>query len=111
MLRAAGWHDAERGQQRAGGANSPDVKGGPPGVHFEVKRTEALRLVPALEQAEADAGARAVPIVAWRPNGARWACLLRAEDMLQLLWLAERGAKGLGYSDLSGVLAIVRTPR
>ena len=31
VLRAAGWVNAERGQQRAGGADSPDVRGGPRG--------------------------------------------------------------------------------
>ena len=41
---------ARRGVQYAGGADSPDVIGFE-GVHIEVKRTEALRLYPALEQA------------------------------------------------------------
>lgn len=67
-LRAHGY-DAERGQQRAGGGDSPDVAGGIPGTHVEVKRTEAFRLYDAVNQARRDsAGTGKIPYVAHRCN-------------------------------------------
>ena len=92
LLREFGYHTAKRGQQFKGGAESPDVDG-VPGVHFEVKRTEALRLYDAVDQARRDAGGKAVPIVAHRCNGARhrttcrgdWLFVLGAEDFFRLL--------------------------
>lgn len=77
---------ARRGQQHAGGPESPDVVC--PALdeyHFEVKRVEALRLNAALDQAIADAGAGQTPVVAWRQNHRPWVVFLRAEDFLRLL--------------------------
>ena len=51
-----------RGQQHAGGADSPDIKG-QPGVHIEVKRVEKLNLENAMAQSIAESGAGEVPIV------------------------------------------------
>ena len=48
-IRAAGWQ-AERGQQRSGSPDSPDVKTDMP-IHFEVKAVEKLNLGAAVEQA------------------------------------------------------------
>ena len=42
LLRSYGY-DTHRGQQYHGGKDSPDVVG-LPGIHIEVKRTEAFRL-------------------------------------------------------------------
>ena len=68
---------AERGQQRKGGADSPDVTHSIPYAHFEVCRTEALGigtevLRKKLNQAEKDAGPSKVPCVVWRRNRLGW---------------------------------------
>ena len=47
--------EARRGQQFAGGPDSPDVIGWP-GVHIEAKHVERLNLEDAMKQAERDAG-------------------------------------------------------
>ena len=65
LLRSYGY-DAHRGQQFHGGKESPDVVG-LPGIHIEVKRTEAFRLWDALSQAKTDAGDK-MPIVVHRKN-------------------------------------------
>lgn len=97
VLRAAGWPGAERGQQRAGGADAPDVRGGPQGVHFEVKFVEALSARRALDQAVADAEGGALPIVAWKTSRAPWVAILGMDDLLTLLRLAGGGAANAGY--------------
>ena len=51
-------------------------------LHFEIKRVEALRLYPSLEQAAADAGADQVPIVFPRPNRRPWICCFYLDDLL-----------------------------
>lgn len=85
-LRTYGYVGAERGAQRSGSPDSPDVK--VPSlaglVHFEVKRAERLSLWSALNQATDEAG-EAMPVVAHRPNGKPWVCVLRGEDLLWLL--------------------------
>lgn len=84
FLREHGYAGARRGQQFKGGTDSPDVVG-LDGFHTEVKRTEALRLYDALDQAKNDAGAGKVPVVAHRKNKERWVAILDMEDFLALL--------------------------
>lgn len=55
-------------------------------VHFEVKRTESLSIYTAMAQAMIDCGAK-VPVVAHRRNNKDWLCVLRADDLLDLLAL------------------------
>ena len=63
---------ARRGQQFAGGTDSPDVVcPSMPDVHHEVKRTERLHLHDALDQAIRDAVTK-LPIVWYRRNGYGW---------------------------------------
>lgn len=76
--------EAHRGRQYQGSDDSPDVKADLPGVHWEVKRTEALSLYPAIEQAAADA-ADSVPVVLHRRNGKPWLCVVRADDLPALV--------------------------
>jgi len=89
-LEAAQWfrdhgHPARRGQQFAGGADSPDViVGDLPHVHFEVKRTERLDLEAAMGQAIYD-GRDRTPVVMHRRNRGEWLMTMRAEDALDLL--------------------------
>lgn len=77
--------DARRGQQYAGGSESPDVVGGISGLHFEVKRTEKLQLVPALEQAEDDRGFYDVPVVVWRKSRMSWHLIIPAIRMFDFV--------------------------
>ena len=75
---------ARRGVQYAGGADSPDVIGFD-GVHIEVKRTEALRLYPALEQAMAERRPGDIATVWHRSNGRPWAVIMPASDFIALM--------------------------
>ena len=81
LLRSYGY-DCHRGQQFHGGADSPDVVG-LPGIHIEVKRTEAFRLWDALSQAKADAGDK-MPIVVHRKNDCEWVIVQPLEDWIKL---------------------------
>lgn len=76
--------EARRGQQFHGGAGSPDVVTSLPGVHFEVKRVEAIRIYAAMEQAMLD-GVGKMPVVAHRKNRGEWLAILRMDDLLKLL--------------------------
>jgi hypothetical protein len=75
--------EARRGQQHHGGPDAPDVQAAIPGVHFEVKRVEALRLYPALEQAITDAGEN-LPVVLHRANQKPWVAIVRLDDLPKL---------------------------
>lgn len=83
FLREHGF-DAHRGRQYHGGPDSPDVVG-IPGYHIEVKRTEAFRLYPALEQAQEDAGEGETPVVFHRKNGKRWVVVMDAESFIDMI--------------------------
>jgi len=84
LLTAEGF-EARRGQQHRGGPDSPDVIcPALPDLHFEVKRTERLRLYDALTQARQEAGGR-LPVVAHRRNGCDWVAVLGLEDLLTIL--------------------------
>ena len=74
--------EARRGCQNAGGPDSPDVTSGPPGIHFECKRVQALNLGAAMGQAILDAG-DAVPVVAHRKNHEHWRLTIRADDLCE----------------------------
>jgi len=71
-LRNLGFPDARRGVQYQGAPGSPDVVGGIPGTHCEVKRTEKLRIYKAMNQAEAETGPGEIPYVAHRKNNTDW---------------------------------------
>ena len=74
-----------RGRQYHGGPESPDLAGDLPGLHLEVKRVEALRLYPSLEQARRDAATDEVPAVIHRPNRKPWVVIVYADDLIRLL--------------------------
>jgi len=75
--------EARRGRQYQGTDQSPDVLADIPGVHFEVKRGEALRLYSAIEQAAADAGEN-VPVVLHRANQKPWVAIVQLDDLPHL---------------------------
>ena len=74
-----------RGRQYCGGPESPDLAGDLPGLHLEVKRVEALRLYPSLEQARRDSGTGEVPAVMHRTNRKPWVVIVYADDLIRLL--------------------------
>lgn len=73
---------ARRGQQFAGGPDSPDIVGGIPGTHCEVKRVEKLNIDNAMEQAVRDCGSK-IPYVAHRKNNKSWLITIRALDLVK----------------------------
>jgi hypothetical protein len=75
--------EARRGRQYCGDPEAPDIRTAIAGVHFEVKRCEALRLYAALEQAAADA-CQNVPLVLHRANGRPWVAIVWLEDLPRL---------------------------
>lgn len=75
--------EARRGRQYCGSDGAPDIVTGLDGVHFEVKRTEGLRLYPALDQAIGDAGNK-LPVVLHRANNQPWVAIVRLDDLPQL---------------------------
>ncbi|MDL2318238.1 hypothetical protein LJC74_04000 [Eubacteriales bacterium OttesenSCG-928-A19] len=91
LCRQHGIQSAQRGQQFAGGIDSPDVKG-IPGVHVEVKRVERLNVQEAMQQADRDAAGLAVPIVAHRRNRTPWLITMHFEDWIKFYkaWRADR---------------------
>lgn len=81
-------YEAIRGCQNAGrdasGQEAPDIIHNVPGVHFEVKRTEKLRIQAAIDQAHKDANGK-IPIVAWRQNNWPWYAILPMDDLMEIL--------------------------
>lgn len=75
--------EAHRGCQYHGAPFAPDIRTAIAGVHFEVKRCEALRLYPALEQAARDAGDK-LPVVLHRSNRRRWVAIVALDDLPKL---------------------------
>lgn len=75
--------EAHRGRQYCGAPEAPDIRTAIAGVHFEVKRCEALRLYAAMEQAVADAGQN-VPVVLYRANHRPWVAIVRLDDLPHL---------------------------
>jgi hypothetical protein len=75
--------EARRGRQYQGCDDAPDVRTEIAGVHFEVKRTEVLRLHEALDQAITDAGEN-VPVVLHRANNRPWLAIVRLDDLPKL---------------------------
>lgn len=94
-----GWPEAKRGQQRSG-LEQADVVGGPGGIHFEVKRVEKLNVHAAYRQAQADAKAGEVPVVAMRRNGEEWLAVVDARFLLRLL----RASEQAGWLDVEDLL-------
>lgn len=75
--------DADRGCQYAGSHESPDIRTAIACVHFEVKRTESLRLYHAMNQAIADAGEN-IPVILHKQNRQPWVAIVRLDDLPQL---------------------------
>ena len=76
--------EARRGQQFAGGPDSPDVVTNIDGIHIEVKRVEAGSPYKWMAQAIRDAGLN-IPVVAHRRNDHEWLAVMRMDDLIGLL--------------------------
>lgn len=82
-LNEAGFQ-ARRGQQFAGGTDSPDVVCEALGhLHFEVKCVENLNLGKAMQQAINDAKTK-IPVVAHKKNHGAWHVTMLAKDWLEM---------------------------
>lgn len=77
-------HPARRGVQYSGSPESPDIVCPSLPFHFEVKRTERLRIHESMRQAIRDAG-DATPAVAHRRNRDDWLVTMRLSDLLELI--------------------------
>lgn len=91
VLRAAGFTQARRGQQFAGGNESPDIIVPElPTIHWECKRVQAGNPYNWMRQAMADSAGGGVvptltPVVAHKRNGEDWLAIIRLGDLIQLL--------------------------
>ena len=83
MLREYGY-EAERGQQHAGGKDSPDVKHNMGNIHIEAKDVQALNIWKALEQSERDAGEDEIPVVVFKRNYSKVYVALQFDDFVEL---------------------------
>lgn len=77
--------EARRGQQFAGGGDSPDVVHSMDGFHIEVKRSETFALYDALAQANNDKKEHEDALVFHRRNNRPWVVVMEAEDFLKLV--------------------------
>jgi hypothetical protein len=75
---------ARRGQQFAGGGESPDVITSHPLVHLECKRVERGNPYQWIDQAAADAGPK-VPVVLHKRNRREWLLIVRLSDAPRLV--------------------------
>lgn len=76
---------ARRGQQFAGGTDSPDViVPDLPDYHLESKFVEKLDVYKAMEQAVRDAGHK-TPLVFHKKSRTDWHVTIRAEDFFELI--------------------------
>lgn len=76
-------YDAHRGQQFAGGVDSPDVSG-LPGIHIECKRVENLNIHKAYAQAVRDAEGQKIPAVFHRRNRESWMVTMSLDDFMEI---------------------------
>jgi hypothetical protein len=84
LLREHGIDGARRGQQYSGLEGDSDVVG-LPGIHIESKRTEALRLWEAYDQAQREARPGLVPTVWHRSSRRPWVVILSATDFINMV--------------------------
>ena len=92
MLREYGY-EAERGQQHAGGKDSPDVKHNMPRIHIEAKDVEKLNIWSALEQSKRDAGEDEIPVVMFKRNRTQVYVAMPFEEFMDLFQAWERELK------------------
>jgi Holliday junction resolvase len=85
LLREFGFN-ARRGQQFAGGGDSPDVVSDMEGFHIEVKRTgKQTDIFAALDQAKRDRKPDEDAVVFHRKNNKDWIVAMDAREFLRLV--------------------------
>lgn len=97
---------ARRGQQFAGGTESPDVVTDFPGIHLEVKRCERGNPYDWLTQSRRDAAGKC-PLVLHRRNNQPWILMMELSDAPQFLLEAIAGpqVEGVGGRPLPGAVS------
>lgn len=78
-------HEARRGQQFSGGADSPDVICQSLPIHWEVKGVEKLNLFETMENLIEECPKGKWRAVAWKKNRLGWLISLPAEDFFDLI--------------------------
>jgi hypothetical protein len=105
-MAAAAWVDAvggtaRRGQQFAGGTDSPDVVTSFPDIHLEVKNCQRGNPYVWMEQAVRDAGGQC-PVVLHKRNNQPWLLIVRLSDAKRLAALLGEEAAAVGGEPLAG---------
>ena len=90
LLQAAGWSLARRTHDGREQSLRGDIANGPAGVHIEVKRTERANPWSWIEQANSDAAAHDVPVIAFRRSHSDWQAIIPLDELLALLKLREQ---------------------
>ena len=75
-------YDAHRGMVFY---HEPDIVGGVPGLHLEVKRQEKLALKDWMAQSESQKRAGEYPTVVHRKNREEWLITMKFEDFLEFI--------------------------
>lgn len=91
---------ARRGQQFAGGTDSPDVVHDCGAIHLEAKRVERGNPYDWMDQAVRDAGGK-IPLVLHRRNNRPWLAIVRLDDVPGLAQEIAQKAQTLGGGSLS----------
>jgi hypothetical protein len=87
---------ARRGQQFAGGTDSPDVVTSHGKLHLEVKRTERGNPYVWMEQAVRDSGGK-IPLVLHKRNRQDWLVIVRLDDVAGLAKEIGASAEAVGH--------------
>ncbi len=77
--------EARRGQQFAGGGDSPDIVSSLPGFHIECKRVESGNLYVWMDQAMRDTPGAHIPVVMHRRSRKEWVAILPLPQFLKLV--------------------------
>ena len=80
-------YDVHRTAQYRGNTGAAGDVEGLPGIHVEVKRTEALKVWDYMRQAIHDAQANGdgnIPVVAWKKNDHPWLVIMTADDFFRI---------------------------
>ena len=87
LLRAEGIRAYRNDQIYKGGQGNPDVRAELEGMqlHIEVKRVEKLNVPEAVHQAERDAEAGTLPMVAHRRNREKWLMTMPLSVFIQII--------------------------
>lgn len=93
LLRSLGFDGCRRGQQFAGGQDSPDVVG-ISGLHLEIKRVEALNIHAAMRQSISESAWDEVPVVLHRRNRGEWLITLPATELHAFCAAVARAREG-----------------